>query len=361
MNVEKIRATSGRYRLVYVNKLTNKETVISCNPLSGEIIPPLKTKNKGLDLTTLDIYIIENFETEVALRSNLQHLGYLITDNDKMYIAYQHNGIIKYLDLVYGHEKLHDLAVLCRQYKNRFSNYAVKNNIASKEIRGLISREISCDQLWRDFYDNLIAYIHDPDFYSYLIKEMSLDNRTSAFIVSFLNNEACLDGEQREAFNSAKYCLIQTFTAYKSIRGVIVSRINYLKRLQDRADVKYFGTKQDTARRVSYFGYTDPFQLISNIQLWHLEDHPAFSQMSRVGQEDFILSLLGLKKVPWYERTIYPISAMEVKCLEENPDFATLTYLEKIRFTNKLFSKNVDTVEARDSYQKKRVMVWKDK
>ncbi len=347
------KKTSGRYRLVCLNGNRKVATII-CDPITGRILAPTGKKIVGADLETLDIYILKNFKNEKELLLYLRKIGYPVTETDTCYFAYQHDGTTKHLDLVYQNMELYDLAVLCKQYKKQFSGYAARNKVSSKELRKLISKEISYEELWKDFYDHLLSDIHNPYFYDYIVREPLLGDRAIGFITDYLNNEGCVNREQQDAFNSAKYYLIDTFTAYKPIRGMIVSRINYFKSILKPGAITSFGSKRP-GRKVSYFGSVNPCDLISETQLWYLEDHSYFNNLSKVEQDDFILSSLGLTRIPWYERTIYPVSLDQVKVLEEQPDFSGLTYLEKIRYANKLLSSEISPSEEQSSYQKKKV------
>lgn len=347
------RKTSGRYKLVCLSN--NKSVItIACDSGTGKILAPSNRKVTGADLETLDIYILEHFKNKEALCTYLKNLGYPVSIADACYFSYQHDKTTKYLELVYQNEELHDLAVLCKQYKKQFSNYAVRNRVSSKKIRRLISEQISHEELWKNFYSSLLSYIHEPDFYSYLIEKNLLGERALGFIYDYLNNESCSDKEQQEAFRSAKYYLIDTFTAYKPIRGMIVSRKNYFSFVLGSRSTTSHRLK-NPGRKASYFGNVNPFDLISETQLWYLEDHPYFCNLSKAEKEDFILSTLGLTKIPWYERTIYSITQEQISTLEEQLEFSKLTYLEKIRYANNLFAKINSEEEEQPPYQKKKV------
>lgn len=347
----KLKKTSGRYRLVCLNG-NRKVATINCDSVTGRILPPSSKKTTGTDLEVLDIYIIESFKSKEELYAYLKVLGYPVSSTNTICVAYQHNKATKYLELVYQNEELHDLAILCRQYKKRFSSYGVQNRISSKELRKLVSSHISHEELWKDFYHNLISCIHEPDFYSYLVETSLLGERALGFIYDYLNNESGSNHEQHEAFRSAEYYMVDTFTAYKPIRGMIVARTNYFASiLKGNRNSNINGNRQ----KANYFGYTNPFDLISEIQLGYLEDHPSFDTLSDVEKDDFILSILGLTTVPWYERTIRSMMPEQIEALETQSEFMQLTYLEKIRYANKLLTHKLNSEEEQPPYQKKKV------
>lgn len=326
-----LRKTSGRYRLVFLNEKWKKETIIDCDTLTGKILPAKKQKITGADLPILDMYILNHFKNEESLRRFVQKLGYPITEDDTPRFSYQHNGMTNYLELVYQNEELYELAILCSQYKKRFTEYAYEHKLSSKELRKLISKEISHETLWKNFYDRIISALHKPDFFKYIIEEPLLGDRIINFIVDYLNNEACINEDQREAFYSARYYLIDTFTAYKPIRGMIVSEINYVKTITPFSPI---AQTHKNDKKACYFGYTRPFHLISESKLCYLESQPYFCSLSKEKQEDMILGLLGLKEIPWYKQTLHPLSELQITSLEAIPYFNGLTYLEKIKYAN---------------------------
>ncbi len=345
------KKTSGRYRLVCLNG-SRKVATIVCDPGTGKILAPTGKKIVGADLETLDIYILEKFKNKEELFSYLKALGYPVSMSDTCCFSYQHNKATRYLELVYGNQELHDLAILCKQYKKRFSEYLVRNNISSKELRKLVSSQISREKIWKDFYNSLLSYIHDPDFYAYLAENNLLGERAFGFIYDYLRNESCLDREQQDAFRSAEYYLIDTFTAYKPIRGIVVARSNYFSSIFKGNKNRNMSSREVRENR---FGYINPFHLISQIQLEYLEDHPYFDNLSDAEKEDFILSILGWTTVPWYERTIRPMDPGQIEALEVQPEFSKLTYLEKIRYANKSLTNKCNFEEDQSPYQKKKV------
>lgn len=342
------KKTSGRYRMVCLNG-SRKVATIVCDPGTGKILAPTGKKIVGADLETLDIYILEKFKNKEELFSYLKALGYPVSMSDTCCFSYQHNKATRYLELVYGNQELHDLAILCKQYKKRFSEYLVRNNISSKELRKLVSSQISREKIWKDFYNSLLSYIHDPDFYAYLAENNLLGERAFGFIYDYLRNESCLDREQQDAFRSAEYYLIDTFTAYKPIRGMIVSKNSYNCMLRSVI------ASVCPERKINYFASINPFDLISEVQLCYLEDHSYFSSLSKIEKEDFILSILGITLVPWYERTLTPITQEQIDALEKQPGFLELTYLKKIRSANKLLESKMNSSKGQSSYQKKKV------
>lgn len=346
-----LKKTSGRYRLVCLSG-NKKIATINYDSLTGKILPPSSKKVIGTDLELLDIYIFENFRSKEELYAYLKALGYPVSLTDTVCITYQHNKTTKYLELVYQNEELHDLAILCRQYKKKFSNYGVQNSISSKKLRKLVSSQISSEDLWKGFYHSLISYIHDPDFYYYLAETNLLGERAMGFIDDYLNNESCIDYKQEEAFRSAQYYIVDTFTAYKPIRGIIVARSNYFSSIFKGNKNRNMSSREVRENR---FGYINPFHLISQIQLEYLEDHPYFDNLSDAEKEDFILSILGWTTVPWYERTIRPMDPGQIEALEVQPEFSKLTYLEKIRYANKSLTNKCNSEEDQPPYQKKKV------
>ncbi|MCI9233568.1 MAG: hypothetical protein HFH08_03090 [Bacilli bacterium] len=339
------RKTSGRYRFLFVNPTTKEEIVIACSTLDGTIYPAGTEKVAGADLTVLDMYVLENFEDQESLRLFVNSLGYAITCDYVPKFAYQHNGATNYLDLVYKNSQLYDLAILFHQYKQRFSNHVFQKGLSRKEFRKIISKEISQESLWKQFYVDLISKIHEASFCSYIMQDMMLGERAVGFIIDYLDNEQRVTLQQKEAFASAKYYLMDTFTAYKPVRGMIVSINNYLALCQART------VTGCSWNRANYFGYVNPFQLISEEQLGYLESHSSFERMSVKEKEDMILSFLHLTEVPWHQRTIYPLSDIQIEAMESDVAFSKLTYLEKIRFANDLLGKSGGEIP----YQKKKI------
>lgn len=271
-----VKKTSGRYRLVLWNPENKSIVPILCNPLTGEILPVSEKKGVGADLAVLDSYLLEHFKNELELRTLLQSFGYSLTDATMLQFAYQHNGNTKLLELVFQSQQLHDLALLCQSYKQRYNEYITHNYLSPKELRKLIVKDMSQEKLWKQFYESIIQQIHEKDFYIYLKQSLLIGDRIFSFIQDYLIYEGKSRIEEQEAFSVAKHHLIDTFTSYKPIRGMIVARKNYMKPSQ--SDIISWNE--------------DSIIPISNAALFYLESHPYFESLSDTEKQALIFELL---------------------------------------------------------------------
>jgi len=101
MSPKYAKKTSGRYKLVFVDKNTKKKINISCDCMTGKLLQNSNTSKKGLDLPILDAYILKNFQNEGELRKELEILGYQIPMHYVPKIVYKTNGKEKFLELIY--------------------------------------------------------------------------------------------------------------------------------------------------------------------------------------------------------------------------------------------------------------------
>lgn len=271
-----VKKTSGRYRLVLWNPENKSIVPILCNPLTGEILPASEKKVVGADLAVLDSYILEHFKNELELRILLQSFGYSLTDTTMLQFAYQHNRNTKLLELVFQSWQLHDLALLCQMYKQRYNEYITHNRFSPKELRKLIAKDMSKEKLWKQFYESIIQQIHEKDFYIYLKQSLLISDRIFSLIQDYLTYEDKLSIEEQVAFSMAKRHLIDTFTSYKPIRGMIVARNNYIKSTQSNT--------------ISW--NEDSIVPISNAALFYLESHPYFESLSDTEKQALIFELL---------------------------------------------------------------------
>lgn len=344
-----VKRTSGRYRLVFIHPRTSQMIPIFCDQGTGKIEPfsPCK-KPRGTDLTVLEQYILENITDESFLRQHVQSLGYPISNNFVPRISYQHDQTTRYLELVYQNKRLFIMAGLCRQYKAKYTTYIARKALSSGEIRQLISSEISKETEWKECYESFIKCIHMSDFYSYIFNHPLVNKRTLKYIFDYLKNENAISREQQEAFQSAKHHLINTFTSYKPIRGMIICQAQYFN--EDSINNHELSTepksdKLEILKRCQQ--WNDILSLLSNEQREYLEKHRNFDYMSQEALEEIVFSALGIPYIPWYEKIDIPISEFEIAYLEKHDTFNQLPYLKKIDFVNSILSKQISLYKTK--------------
>lgn len=344
-----VKRTSGRYRLVFIHPRTSQIVHIFCDQSTGKIEPffPAR-KPSGTDLTVLDQYILENITNESSLRQLVLSLGYQISKDFVPRISYQHDQTTRYLELVYQSKQLSTMAELCRQYKSKYATYIARKTLSSGEIRQLISNEISKETVWKEFYKNVIAQIHIPEFYFYLFSHPLVNKRTLKYIFDYLKNEKAISREQQEAFQSAKYQLINMFTSYKPIRGMIICQSEYFSANELNNHELSIRTEDDKLEILKKCEqWSDIFSLLTNEQMEYLESHPQFDCMTQEEQEEIVFSALEIPYVPWYEKIDIPISESQITYLEKHDAFNRLPYLKKIDFVNSILSEQISSYKTK--------------
>lgn len=340
------KRTSGRYKLLFLNLENNRRIQIQCNFMTGEIIPcSLAGNDSGLDLPVLDHYILEHFTDEEQLRSKLRKLGYYIPANFEPRIVYRSNGEEKFLRLVYQNSELCELAVLCKNYKEKYNDYAARKGLSSRELRKLISHEIGKEHIWKDFYWQLLRDIHVPDFFDFLQEGTILDDRVCGYMKDYLDNEDQSSQERRRAFASAQYYLKDTFTAYKPIRGMIVCQLEYQQLLFDEyhRSVQSGSPQTRDQEKKEILGSSVQYQTYDNGR-----------QISIDGMLCDNFGGLSVSRIPWYERTARHLNEMEVAYLEKHDTFDRLSDDAKIAFVNSLLVKEASS-SSTGSWQKRKV------
>ena len=327
----------GRYSLVFTDSMQKHFISIDCDINTGEIKEPQK-KIKKLDLPIIDEYILTHFKDEKELKSYLNSLGYKIPEGYKPRIAYQSNHQLKFLEVIYQNHELYELALLCSRYKTKFSDVASRRDLPNIELRKLVSKAIQSEELWKIFYAELINCLRNPNFYHYLTQNSILGDRALGYIHDYLDSE-----DETEAFFSARYYLIDTFTAYKPIRGIIVCMQQYYQisgidvRCESDICTLTENLENEEKEPVKHHKNNNFLSLLSESQLLYLEKHEYFCQLSQREKENIIVSLLS---IPWYECVDYTLKEEEIFYFESHEYFVNLPYYEKIEFVNRYFSKN---------------------
>lgn len=275
----KMKKTNGRYKLVFCDDQT--KLFISCNINTGEILPPTFS-NKGMDLPILDQYLAQTFENEQQLRCHLKSLGYIIPEYYKPKIAYQSQGHTRLLEIIYQESTLIQMAIICQKYKERYKN-RLEEKKSNQELRRIISKGISEEPAWIQFYKKMKSNIQSEEFHHYIMKYPLLGNRVLWQIQNYL--------DQTER---SEYYLRDTFTSYKPIRGMIVMMKKYQETFGE------FAPKSELQSLCNCF---------SESELLYIEKHPNYERMTDEEKIQLLSSFLSRKS----NQSQTPISYQKIK------------------------------------------------
>lgn len=306
------KTTNGRYKLVFVDENTNQIYPIFCDPKTGTFLRSGKQPERGLDLTTLDIYLMTHILDEKHLRSILKQLDYQIESHWTPQIAYRHANRTKYLELVYQRKDVYDMALLFSQYKKKYAFFTIQHQHSSPELRKKILDQLKKELIWKQFYMEMIHWIHQEKFYAFLEKTGILGTKVMDDIKKYLEWENYTTPEQERTFLSAEYHLKETFTAYKLVREFLINKLQYCKNL-DIVDLK------------------------QNIEIELLPIER--SKQMEIFQDQTTISCKGYSKKTWYEQTSRILTPEEIAYLEEQDAFDQLRETSKIELVNRIIAR----------------------
>ena len=183
-----------------------------------KIIPVLEEGEsvEKTQLSTIDLFLLENFSNRDELKAFLNDKGYNISNNYSFNIVYKYNGEQK-LPLIFGDRPefqyfAHQLGELKALYNSR----SVKDQATKNKIMGKIKQ----DDAWRELEDVFLNSLLDKQFVSFLSKKM--DSHHYLYISQYIANIKQETNYEIEAYRDALRNIEGMLTSYTNVRKVLL-------------------------------------------------------------------------------------------------------------------------------------------